>query len=82
MAEKPKEKPSRKRRFAFRKADDIEKEIHNREKAVEFLTQQLTLPENLRHGDRVRTLKMQIAEEQEALKTLYEHWEEALELNW
>jgi hypothetical protein len=25
---------------------------------------------------------MQIAEEQEALKTRYEHWEEAMELNW
>jgi ATP-binding cassette subfamily F protein 3 len=83
MPEKPvKEKPSTKRRFAYRKADDIEKEIHAREEAVEFFQQQLILPENLRSGDRVRTLKMQIAEEQESLKTLYEHWEEALDLNW
>ena len=36
--EKPaKEKPSPKRRFAYRKADDIEKEIHAREAAIEYL---------------------------------------------
>jgi hypothetical protein len=40
------------------------------------------LPEILRQGDRVRALKLQLAEEQEAVKMLYEHWEEALELNW
>jgi ATP-binding cassette, subfamily F, member 3 len=83
LAGKPLEKkPARKRRFPFRKAADIEKEIQDRESAVEYFQQQLLLPENLRHGERVRTLKMQIAEEQETLKTLYEHWEEALELNW
>ncbi len=83
LSEKPLEKKAaRKRRFPYRKADDIEKEIHNRESAVEYLLQQLSLPENLRHGERMRSLKMQIAEEQEVLKTLYEHWEEALELNW
>jgi ATP-binding cassette, subfamily F, member 3 len=78
----PLKKPVRKRRFPYRKADDIEKEIHDREAAVEFFQQQFLLPENLRQGERARTLKMQIAEEREALKTLYEHWEEALELNW
>jgi ATP-binding cassette subfamily F protein 3 len=83
MDDKPIEKkPVRKRRFPYRKAVEIEKEIHDRESALEYFQQQLILPENLRKGEKVRTLKMQIAEEQEALKTLYEHWEEALELNW
>jgi ATP-binding cassette subfamily F protein 3 len=75
-------KPTRKRRFPYRKAEAIEQEIQERETSIENLQQQLLLPENLRVGDRVRSLKNQIAEEQEALKTLYEHWEEALELNW
>jgi ATP-binding cassette subfamily F protein 3 len=75
-------KSGRKRRFAYRKAEEIEKEIQAREAAIEYFHQQLLLPENLRSGDRARTLKTQIAEEQEALKALYEHWEEALELNW
>jgi ATP-binding cassette subfamily F protein 3 len=74
--------PVRKRRFAYRKAEDIEKEIHDRESAIEYFQQQLSLPEILRQGDRVRALKLQLAEEQEAVKMLYEHWEEALELNW
>jgi ATP-binding cassette, subfamily F, member 3 len=82
MAEISPQKPVRKRRFPYRKTEEIEKEIHDREAAVEFFQQQLLLPENLRQGERVRTLKMQIAAEQEALKTLYEHWEEALDLNW
>ena len=49
-------KPARKRRFPYRKAEDIEKEIHDRESAVEYFQQQLSLPENLRHGERVRHL--------------------------
>jgi ATP-binding cassette subfamily F protein 3 len=85
-AKKPQEDrnnlPSKKRRYPYRKAEDIEKEIHAREQAVEYFQQQQLLPENLRQGDRMRSLKTQIAEEQEALKTLYEHWEEALDLNW
>jgi ATP-binding cassette subfamily F protein 3 len=75
-------KTARKRRFPYRKAEAIEKEIQDRESAVEYFQQQLLLPENLRVGDRIRSLKNQIAAEQETLKTLYEHWEEALELNW
>lgn len=74
--------PTRKRKFPYRKAADIEKEIQDREQALEYFQQQLILPENLRQGEKIRTLKMQIAEEQEVLKTLYDHWEESLELNW
>ena len=36
----------------------------------------------LRDGQRVRELKAQLETEQTTLKELYEHWEEAAELNW
>jgi ATP-binding cassette subfamily F protein 3 len=75
-------KPKPKRRFPYRKIEDLEKEIFDREARIEQLHAALALPENLRDGDRVRQMKAQIAEEQEALKTLYAHWEEAAELNW
>ncbi|MBN2580406.1 MAG: ABC-F family ATP-binding cassette domain-containing protein [Pirellulales bacterium] len=74
--------PARKRRFPYRKVPEIEAEILDRETALEDLHRQLTLPEILRQGDRVRAIKSQIAQEQETLQTLYEHWEEAVELNW
>ncbi len=35
-----------------------------------------------RDGGRVRALKQEIADQQSALKKLYEHWEEASEMNW
>ena len=75
-------RPKPKRRFPYRKIEDLEKEIFDREAKVEQLHAALALPENLRDGDRVRQMKAQIADEQEALKTLYAHWEEAAELNW
>ena len=35
-----------------------------------------------RDGGRVRAIKQELAEQQSALKKLYEHWEEASEMNW
>ncbi len=46
------------------------------------LQQELIQPAVLRDGDRVRQIKARIEQEQAAIKTLYEHWEEATELNW
>ena len=42
---------------------------------------QKMLPEVLRDGRRVKELQAELAEEQEALERLYEHWEEASERN-
>jgi ATP-binding cassette, subfamily F, member 3 len=78
----PPAKPAKKRRFQFRKVRDIEDEIIQRETAVEELQRQLIDPNVLRDGPRVRQIKNQIEQEQAALKTLYEHWDEAVELNW
>jgi ATP-binding cassette subfamily F protein 3 len=70
------------RRFPFRKIADIEKEIFRRESHIEEINRQLGREETCRDGQLVRRLKSQRADEQEALKTLYAHWEEANELNW
>ena len=76
-------KPSaKKRRFPYRKVTDLEHEIFERETCIESLQSELAQPEVLRDGERVREVKLQIEQEQAALKGLYEHWEEATELNW
>ncbi|MGW8256388.1 MAG: ABC-F family ATP-binding cassette domain-containing protein [Thermoguttaceae bacterium] len=75
-------KRAKKRRFPFRKVTDLEDEIFIRETLVQECHKELTQPEILRNGDRVKAIMAKIAEEQDALKTLYQHWEEASELNW
>jgi len=74
-------KPRRKRKFAYRKVDDLETEIHRRETRVQELHEELIQPEVQRDGDRVRQTQADLAAEQTALAQLYEHWEEASELN-
>ncbi len=71
-----------KRRFPYRKVEDLEAEVFRRETRVEELHAMLAMPETHRDGRRVRDLKTEIAEQQEVLRTLYQHWEEATELNW
>ena len=75
-------KPRRKRRFAYRKVEDLEAEIFEREAKIEELHEALAAPETHRDGERVREVKNEIAQEQETLKELYAHWEEAGEMNW
>ena len=72
----------KKRRFPYRKVSDLESEIFDRETRVEELHAAMADPQTLRDGNRVREVKAEIAEQQQTLKTLYEHWEEATELNW
>jgi ATP-binding cassette subfamily F protein 3 len=72
----------RKRRFPYRKVDDLEREILERESRVEQLYAALADPDTVRDGNRVRELKAEIADQQKMLEALYEHWEEAAELNW
>jgi len=71
-----------KRRFPYRKVVDLEDEIFQRESCLEELQRELAEPDVLRDGDRVRHVKARIEQEQAALRALYEHWEEATELNW
>jgi ATP-binding cassette, subfamily F, member 3 len=75
-------KSGRKRRFPFRKVADLEDEIFVRETRIERLHEELSAEATYRDGDRVRQIMAEVAQEQETLKTLYEHWDEASELNW
>jgi ATP-binding cassette, subfamily F, member 3 len=79
---KSKNNPDKKRRFPYRKVSDLEDEIFIRETLVQGFQKELTNPETMRNGDRVKSTMAKLAEEQEALKILYEHWNEATELNW
>ncbi len=74
--------PGKKRRFPYRKLADIEADIFQRESRIEQLTEELADGATFRDGGRVRAVNQEIAEQQSALKKLYEHWEEAGELNW
>ena len=71
----------RKRRFPYRKVSDLEEEIHQRETAIEEINAALIDPAVLRNGEQVRSLKLDLAAHHEKLAVLYEHWEEAVELN-
>ncbi len=73
---------SGKRRFPYRKTEEIEAEILQREARLEELHALLARPETHRDGQQARRLKAEIAREQQVLQTLYVHWEEAVERNW
>ncbi len=78
---KPAKEPRRKRKFPYRKVEDIEAEIFERESRIEDLHAALATPEVLRDGEQVKRAKAEIDEQQQTLATLYEHWEEATEMN-
>lgn len=70
-----------KRKFPYRKTAEIEAEIFERESRIEELHVALASPEVLRDGDRVKAAMAELESLHPILKTLYEHWEEASELN-
>lgn len=76
------EKPGRsKRKFPYRKVADLEAEIFEREGKLAELQASLLADDALRDGRRAREIQATLTEQQAALATLYEHWEEANELN-
>lgn len=81
-AEPKAKKEKRKRKFPFRKVSDIEDEIFIRETRLASLNEDALKPEILRDGAKIKELQAEITAEQEAIKLLYEHWDEATELNW
>jgi ATP-binding cassette subfamily F protein 3 len=71
----------RKRKYPYRKAGDVEADIHRCEGRIVELHDLLSSPEILRDGVRVKQLNTELTELQDKLPQLYEHWEEATELN-
>jgi len=78
---KSREETKPKRRFPYRKVADLESEIFDHESKLESLQAELTEPDVLRDGDKVRAIQADIETVKAALTQLYAHWEEATELN-
>jgi ATP-binding cassette subfamily F protein 3 len=76
-----KPKTKRKRRFPYRKAEDLEADIAQGENRLHELERLLASAELYREGDRVKDTMKAFEDTKVSLKQLYEHWEEALELN-
>ncbi len=70
-----------KRKFPYRKVKDLEAEIAACEASIEQLHQDLSSPDVLRDGDKVKSAKTELEQQEQQLSQLYEHWEEASELN-
>jgi ATP-binding cassette subfamily F protein 3 len=73
--------PKRKRRFPYRPTADIEADIAGLETRRAELERLLASAELYRDGDRVKETTRAFEETQQQLRQLYEHWEEAVELN-
>jgi ATP-binding cassette subfamily F protein 3 len=71
----------RKRKFPYRKAADIERDIQGHEARITELHHLLASPEVHRDGERIKQLMAELDETQAKLPALYEHWEEAAEMN-
>lgn len=74
-------KVKRKRKFPFKKAAEVEADIAKLEAKIAELEAALTTPDVYRDADRVKKTMADIAAGKEKLPQLYEHWEEAVELN-
>jgi ATP-binding cassette subfamily F protein 3 len=82
-AQKPDDskKERRKRKFPYRKTAEIEADILDRETKIEEWQAKMILPETVRDGRLVKQCHTAIEELRAELAKLYEHWEEAAELN-
>jgi ATP-binding cassette subfamily F protein 3 len=74
-------KAKRKRRFPYRKIEDLEADIAAAETTLKQLEERLASPDLYREGDKVKETTRAFEEIKATLQQLYEHWEEAVELN-
>jgi ATP-binding cassette subfamily F protein 3 len=88
VEEKPRPRPAgdgtvarRKRRFPYRKVEDLEAEIAAAETELRGVETLLASPDLYRDGERVKETMRTFEETKARLQQLYEHWEEAVELN-
>ena len=73
--------PKRKRKFPYRKVEQLEEDIMTAEEKLQNLQDQMLDPQVLRDGRRVKEVQQEIEQMQASLAQLYEHYEEAVELN-
>ena len=78
----PRAKPAkRKRKFPYRKVPDLEADIAATEKKVADLEAAMQTPDVYKDATRVRDTMKDLEATKDALALLYQHWEEAVELN-
>lgn len=80
-AAETRETSRRKRRFPYRKVEDLEAEIAETEEQVQKLRDELANPDVFRDGQRAKATTQLYEQAESQLARLYEHWEEAVELN-
>jgi ATP-binding cassette subfamily F protein 3 len=78
---KPAPMARRKRKFPYRKVEELEAEITTAEARRMQLQAELGNPDLYRDGQRVKESRQAYEEVERDLARLYEHWEEAVELN-
>ncbi len=71
----------RKRKFPYRKVPELEADIAVAEKTVATLEAALQSPDVYRDANRVRDTMSDLEKAKNGLALLYQHWEEAVELN-
>ncbi|GIW98416.1 MAG: ABC transporter [Pirellulaceae bacterium] len=76
-----KRRQRRRRKYPYRKVEDLEQEIVEVESQIETRQAEMLLPEVLRDGLRMKAIHEQIQALESRLEQLYEHYEEAVELN-
>ena len=76
----PTVKPRRKRRFPYRKLADIEADIAVAEAKLREMEALLSSADLYKEGSRVKEVMKDFEESKRQLETLYEQWEEAIEL--
>ncbi len=73
--------PRRRRKFKYRKIEDIEADIEACEQQILDLETAMADPETHRNGQRMREIQEDYEMAQRELEQLLEHWEEAAEWN-
>lgn len=71
----------RKRKFPYRKVPDLEADIAAAEKRVADLETSMQTPDVYKDATRVRDTMKELEQTKDVLARLYQHWEEAVELN-
>lgn len=71
----------RKRKFPYRKVEELEQEVMGQEELVADLEAKLASPEVYHDATLVKDTMTDFEDAKDRLKTLYEHWEEVVELN-
>jgi ATP-binding cassette subfamily F protein 3 len=74
-------KGKRKRKFPYRKVEDLEADIAETETTLRELEEAMASPELYRDASRVKQTTQDFEAAKARLAQLYEHWEEAVELN-